>query len=303
MKISLWVRALRAPFFQAVIVPVILGTAVAWYETGTFLPGYFVLSLLGVVFLHAGTNLANDYFDHRSGADAANNAPTPFSGGSRLIQEELIPPGRICAVALLCFALGALVGLALGYLRGWVILAFAAGGLLSGYFYTSPPIKLGYRGWGELLVGVNLGPLVVCGSYYVQAQTVSLGSLVASVPVGLLIAAVLYINELPDYQPDKAVGKRTIVVMLGKKRAPQVYYLLISSAYIAVVVAIAAGIAPCLVLITMFTFPVAWKAMKITGANHGDTSSLIPAMGRTIFIHLAFGALLSVGYVAAGIFA
>ena len=108
MRLKLWIRALRAPFFQAVIIPAVLGTAVAWYETDTFLPGYFVLVLLGVVFLNAGTNLANDYFDHRSGADAANMAPTPFSGGSRVIQDGLIAPGRICSASLLFFALAQL---------------------------------------------------------------------------------------------------------------------------------------------------------------------------------------------------
>ncbi len=301
MRLKLWIRAMRAPFFQAVIIPAVLGTAVAWYETGTFLGGYFVLVLLGVVFLNAGTNLANDYFDHRSGADAANKAPTPFSGGSRVIQEGLIAPGRICAASLLFFVLAVLVGLGLIYLRGWPILAFGSVGLLSGYFYTSPPIRLGYRGFGELLAGVNAGPLVVCGAYYVQAGTISPGALVASMPVGLLIAAVLYINELPDHDADKAAGKKTIIVIMGKEKAARGFYLLMPSAYVVIALAIAVGIVPWQGLLIMLTVPVAWKTLKIASANYPNTSNLTPAMARTIFIHFAFGALLSAGYVAAGI--
>ncbi len=300
MRLKLWTKALRAPFFQAVIIPVVLGTAVAWYETGTFLPGYFALVLVGVVLLHAATNLCNDYFDHRSGADAANNTPTPFSGGSRVIQEGLIAPGRILTASLLFFSLSVLVGLCLIYLRGWPILIFGIAGLLSGYFYTGPPIRLGYRGWGELLVGVNLGPLAVCGAYYVQAETISPGALVASVPIGLLIAAVLYINEFHDYDADKSVGKKTLVVILGRAKAVRGFYLLMLSAHVVIVLGIVARIAPWPALATLLILPVAWKALKITSANYSNTSNLIPVMAKTIFVHLAFGGLLSAGYIAAG---
>ena len=300
MRLKLWIKALRAPFFQAVIVPVVVGTAVAWYETGTFLPVYFALVLFGVVFLHAGTNLANDYFDHRSGADAANKTPTPFSGGSRVIQEGLIAPGRILVGSLLFFGLSVLVGLSLIYLRGWVILLFGVAGLLSGYFYTGSPIRLGYRGWGELLVGVNLGPLAVCGAYYVQAETISPGAIVASVPVGLLIAAVLYINEFHDFDADKTVGKKTLVVILGREKATKGFYLLMLSTYVVVVLGIVAGVVPWPAILTLLILPVTWKTLKITRANYSNTSNLVPAMAKTIFTHMAFGGLLSAGYIAAG---
>jgi len=151
-QIRLWARATRAPFFQAIIIPIVLGTTVAWYKTGIFHPGYFLLALLASVFMNAGTNLANDYFDHKSGSDQANNEPTAFSGGSRVIQQGLISPEHIFIAALLFFGLAILVGLELFQQLGWPILIFGTIGLLSGYSYTASPLKLGYRGCGEFLV-------------------------------------------------------------------------------------------------------------------------------------------------------
>ena len=116
MQIRLWLRALRAPFFQAVIVPTLVGTAVAWYQTGIFYLGYFLLALFGAICVNAGTNLTNDYFDHKSRADDINEEPTPFSGGSRVIQEQLLSPKKIYIAALISFGLAAIIGLYLVFI-------------------------------------------------------------------------------------------------------------------------------------------------------------------------------------------
>jgi len=300
-QLNLWIKAMRAPFFQAVIVPVVVGTAVAWYQTGIFHPWYFLLALLGVVFVHAGTNLANDYFDYRSGADDANKEFTPFNGGSRVIQEGLISPKGIYKGSLSFFALAVLVGLYLVWVCGWELLVIGTAGLLSGYFYTASPIRLGYRGLGELLVGLNCGPLVVLGASSVQAQSVSWEALAASIPVGFLIAAVLYINQFPDYHADRMAGKNTVIVMMGKERAIKGFYFLLVSSYIVTILGIAAEIIPLPAILSLITLPLAWKTIKIAGANYTDTKDLIPAMSNTIIIHLMAGLLLSSGYLVAGI--
>ena len=292
---------MRAPFFQSVIIPAVMGMAVAWYQTGIFHPWYFLLALLGVVFVQAGTNLANDYFDYRSGADNTNKEFTPFNGGSRVIQEGLISPKGIYKASLLFFALAILIGLYLVWVRGWALLAIGAAGLLSGYFYTASPVRLGYRGIGEFLVGLNCGPLVVLGAYYVQAQSFSLTALVASIPVGFLIAAVLYINQFPDYHADKMAGKNTIIVIMGKERAIKGFYFLLVSSYLVITLGVTAGIIPLPSLLSLITLPLAWKTIKIAGANYTNTKDLIPAMSNTIIIHLTVGLLLSSGYLAARI--
>jgi len=305
MKISgliVWIRAMRAPFFQAVIVPTILGTLIAWYRTGIFYWQYFLLTMLAVIFINAGTNLVNDYFDHRSTSDDINRDVTPLSGGSRVIQENLISPARIYRSALIFFALAAAIGLYLSFLRGLLLLIIGILGVLLGYFYTASPAKIGYRGWGEFVAGLNCGPLVVLGAYYVQAQTLSLEALFISIPVGLLIAAVLYINEFPDYACDKKAGKNTLIVKMGRERARKGFYSLLLIAYLFIILAVILKIVPWTLLVSLFTFLLAWKAMKIAHTNYASTQGILPAMFGTVIIHLSVGLLLSFGYVLAKIF-
>ncbi|TES86717.1 1,4-dihydroxy-2-naphthoate octaprenyltransferase [Candidatus Aerophobetes bacterium] len=300
-RFKVWIRAMRAPFFQAVMVPSLLGTAIVWYRRGTFYWEYFLLATLAVIFINAGTNLNNDYFDHQSRSDDINREPTPFSGGSRVIQENLISPAKIYHTSLIFFGLAALIGLYLTFVRGPVVLVIGILGVLSGYFYTASPIRIGYRGWGEFVVGLNCGPLVVAGAYYVQAQTLSLEAVFISIPVGLLIAAVLYINEFPDYACDKGAGKDTLIVKVGRERARKGFYSLLIGSYLFIILGILLRIVPWTVIVSLFTFPLAWKAMKIAHSNYVNTQRLIPAMSSTVTIHLTVGLLLSFGYVTARI--
>jgi len=299
--IVFWLRTLRAPFFQAVIVPCILGTVVAWYQTGKFHLGYFLLSFVAVICVHAGTNLTNDYFDHKSGADDINENFNQFSGGSRMIQDGLIAPRKILLVALFSFGVACLIGLYLVYACGWPLLAIGAVGIFSGYFYTASPFKIGYRGWGELLTGLNCGPLVVLGAYYVHAQSLSWRAVTASLPVGFLIAAVLYINQFPDYEADKAAGKANLVVKLGPQRAVKGFYFLLVGAYSAIVLGCVWRVLPVPALIALLSLPFAWKAATLLRVAYAGGRKLVPAMASTVATHLATGVLLACGYWLAGV--
>ena len=188
-KLALLVRAVRAPFLAASAIPVLVGTSAALYETGTFLGGCFILNLLGVVFLHCSANVANDYYDYLSGADPSH-PPYPFHGGSQVIQEGLMTPDQVRRLFQLCFLLAAICGGWLVLLRGPLVLLPGLAGAFCGYFYTAPPLQFAYRGLGEITTGITFGPLVVLGTYYVQTQTFALTPLVASLPLGFLIAAV-----------------------------------------------------------------------------------------------------------------
>ncbi len=302
MRVTVWIRALRAPFFQAVVVPLLLGSAVAWYQTGRFHWGFFLLALAGVVCVHAGTNLTNDFFDHRSGADELNREYTQFSGGSRLIQQGVLSARSYLVAALAFFALAGLIGLYLTWARGWPLLVIGAVGVASGYFYTASPFKLGYRGWGELLTGINCGPLVVLGAYYVQAQELSWQAVVAALPVGILIAAVLYVNEFSDHDADKAAGKAHLVVRLGPRKAVKGVYFLFLAAYVAVAVGCSSGAVPWPALSVLLTAPLAWWVARSTSANWASRSGqkMTPAMAGTIATHLLVGLLLTGSYLAAG---
>lgn len=299
--VKLWIRALRAPFFQAVIIPTALGAAIAWYQDGIFHVGYFLLTVLGVIFVNAGTNLSNDYFDHKSGNDDNNDVFTAFSGGSRVIQDGLISAKTIHTVALISFGLAATIGVYFTFTRGWPILIIGLFGAISGYLYTATPTKFVYRGWGELIAGLNCGPLVVLGAYYVQVQHFSIEVVVASIPIGFLAAAILYINQFSDYKPDKEANKNTLIVILGPKRAVKGYFLLMAAVYLVIIIGSISHTMPMWSLISLITIPLAWKAAKILQRNYDGGDKMIPAMASNIATHLTVGLLLSLSYVIAGI--
>lgn len=300
IKASIWMKELRAPFFTATIVPVFLGAIIAWSSLDAFNTTYFTLSLIAALCLHAGTNMVNDYFDFKSGCDIVNkDFVPPFTGGSRLLPQSLLKPRNVHTAALISFSLASLIGVFLAFQTGWIILFLGVIGILSGYFYTT---QLATRVVGEFFVGLNFGPLIVLGSYYIQTQKFALEPLAASIPIGLLIANVLWINEIPDYAADKYVGKNTCVVRLGRKRAADVYTAIMIATYVSIALGVGLKLMPVVSLISLATIPMALKAIKIAREHYGKPSKLVPANASTITIHVLTGILLALGYVIHHIF-
>ncbi len=297
-KIKLWAKAVRAPFFTASVISVILGAIIAWYISGQFHLLNFVLTTIGVILIHAGTNLINDYFDHKSNLDEINVNHTPFSGGSRVIQDNEISPKTMLIVGLGTFVFAAIIGFYLNAVTsGNVILYIGITGFFIGYFYTAKPLKLGYTAMGEFITFIACGPLVVYGAYYVMAQTHAIQPLFASVPVGLLVGLILYINEFQDHEADKKIGKRTIVVVLGKAKAIKLYYVFLIFNYVWVIFGIILGLLPVYTAVIILTLPLCIKAINVARVNYDKIRELLPANASTIGLHLVFGILLSLGFV------
>jgi 1,4-dihydroxy-2-naphthoate octaprenyltransferase len=299
-RFALLINATRAPFLTATAVPVLLGTAIAWKD-GFISFSLFLLTLIGVAAFHIGANIINDYFDHTAGVDEANFTPTPFSGGSRVIQRGLLTARGVLALASTFYALGILIGLYLAATRGLEILAIGVVGFLVGFIYTAPPIRLAHRGLGELAVALGFGPVIVVGTYFVQARQFSLEALYASLPVALLIAAVLYINEFPDRPWDARAGKKTLVVRLPIDVALNAYRVMIGATYAVIVLGVVLRILPLTILVAVLTIPLAWSAIKVLRKNYAFPYRLIPANANTIFTHLLTGLLMFYGYVIAGL--
>lgn len=296
-RFLLWFKELRAPFFTATFVPVVLGATIAWNLLHVFNAFYFMLTLTGALCLHAGTNMINDYFDFKSGCDLHpiyQKFWTAFFGGSRLLPGGKLNPQHVYIASLFSFGLGSIIGIYLSLERGALIIFLGLVGLLSGYFYVN---QLATRGIGEFFVGLNFGPLIVLGSYYVQAQKVALEPLAASIPVGLLIANVLWINEIPDYEADRYVGKNTLIVRLGKKKAADAYGLLMLSAYAAILLGIFLSLMPTLTLLSFITVPLAIKSVYVARRNYDNSMKLVPANAGTVLVHLFTGLLLCLAYV------
>jgi len=298
-----FVRITRAPFFTATIVPVLLGTTIAWHEGGVHW-GLFVAALVGAVAINAAFDMSNDYFDHRSGTDAANRNLTPFSGGSRTIQDGILKPKTVLLAALAFYSIGIGIGLYLAATRGWTILALGAIGVFLAFFHNAPPFNLYKRfpGAGELAVGIGCGPITVLGAYFVQTQRLTLEAFYASLPMALLITALLYINEFHDVEADRTVGKKTLPVVLGRERAVWGYAALVGASYVTILAAVGARVLPLALLFGLLPLPLAFRAVRGAFRHHSDTPRLIPVSAATIQIHLVTGLLLCAGYVVAGIF-
>ena len=209
-----------------------LGASAAARE-GPLSPKWLLLTVFGVFAIEIAKNASGEVFDFDSGTDTAV-APedrSPFSGGKRVLVDGLLTRRETMGIAATFYAVGAEVGLAIVFGREPRVLILGLAGVATAFFYHAPPAKLSYRGLGEVAVGLAYGPLIVCGTYLVQRGGISLGVLLVSVPLGLLIAAFLWINEFPDYKADSSAGKKTLVVRLGRPRAAAGFALLVGAAF------------------------------------------------------------------------
>jgi len=297
-RIKLYLQELRAPFFTGSIVPVVLGAVIAWAKVGQFHWGWFILTLIGGMALHAGANVSNDYYDHISGNDEVNREfVRPFTGGSRMIQKGLMTPREVLIEAMALYAVAIPIGIYFIVVRGPLILLLGAIGALSGFFYTAPPLKLVHRGVGEIFIGLNFGVLMTLGAYYVQAGSFAWEPVVASLPVAFLIVAILYINEFQDYTADKAVGKRHWVVRLGKERAVWGFVAIMALTYLSILAGVAGRVLTPWTLIALLTVPLSLKAVTVAHKSYNDSKALTPANAATIGAHLTTGIALTIAYI------
>lgn len=285
-----WWSATRPKTLAASVTPVIVGSAFAWRDD-SFLLAAAGAALLGALLIQVGTNLANDYYDHRRGADAPNRFGPPRAAASGLLSAP-----RILAVALACFALSAGVGLYLVYLAGWPILVVGLLSIASGYAYTGGPYPLGYHGWGDLFVFVFFGFVAVAGTYYVQAGPAPLDVLAAGAAVGALSTAVLVVNNLRDLDTDRFVGKRTLAVLLGPAATRAEYSILLAIALIVPVSLFVSGRASPLVLLPLLCLP--WAAsLALALLRTQEPRRLNPLLVRTTQLLFVYGLLFAVGVV------
>src|ERR1700756_4337267 len=230
--VAVWIQAIRVPSLSAAAIPVLLGVAVAARE-GFFSFGRMILALVGAMAIQAGTNLVNDYYDFRSGADSEQSL-----GPSMVIQRGLLSADQVWRGGVVAFAIGALIGLVLVYQCGWPILAIGIPSVAAGYFYTASPVSLAYVALGELTVFIFMGPAIVMGAYFVMALHFSASALWASIPLGFLVAGILHANNIRDIESDARHVKRTLATMLGRAGANYELIALDVAAYVVTILAI-----------------------------------------------------------------
>lgn len=297
-----WIEVMRVKFFLAGIPPAILGASLAKYWAGNFNPIIFIICLVGVILAMIGTYTFNEYYDFRSGVDVVipREHVTPFNAGSRVLPNGLLKPESVLRAGLVAWILSTIIAVYFTFLVGWIIIPLSTLGLISGAFYTAPPFKWAYRGVGELLIGLNYGQLITFGSYYVQASNLPIERiLIPSLITGLLITAVIWINEFPDYPADKVVGKRNLVVRLGLEKSRLIYYVLTLSVYPILLIGVLLKTIPLTGLIMLVTAPITYFNIKVFRRHYNTPKNLIPAMRGTILLFTASTILLALGYLLA----
>jgi 1,4-dihydroxy-2-naphthoate octaprenyltransferase len=291
-RLGIWWRATRPFSFTASATPVLLGTAIAAFD-GKFDLVLFVLTLGGSVAIHAGTNMVNDYFDDRKGTDTKDSL-----GPSGVIQQGLLTPRQVLTGGLVLFAVGSVIGLYLTYISGPFILVLGVLSVAAGFFYTAGPAALAYIGLGEITAFLFMGPVMVLGAYYVQAHTADVRVLLLALPIAFLVAAILNANNLRDIDADRTLGKRTLVTLIGRTWGRREYYILLSGAYVSLLVLILFGLAPFWLALTLLTIPLAISNAQRVGAN-AEPQVLSLVTRGTANLHARFGQMMIVGFMLA----
>jgi 1,4-dihydroxy-2-naphthoate octaprenyltransferase len=290
-------RTTRLPFLSATAVPVLLGIAVAATH-GAFTWWTALLTLVGASLAHLGINVTNDIFDTLSGADDANTTPTQFSGGSRVAVYDLVTIPGLIWLALALFGGAAAIGLLLVAVTGsMTLLWIGIAGIAIGVAYTAPPLKLVYRGWGELAVAIGFGPIMLLGAYVVQTDTLAWEPFLLSWVSGILIALILYVNEIPDRRSDAQAGKRTLPVRLSPSTVQAGYLVAAMTAFGVIVAGVASGVFPWPTLVALAAIPIALRVHAGLKVHYDSPYTLMAVMGTNVNLNLVVGGLLLVAYV------
>jgi 1,4-dihydroxy-2-naphthoate octaprenyltransferase len=283
--------AARPRTLPAAVAPVLVGTSLAIHY-GTFHPLAFIAALLGATAIQIGTNLSNDYSDARRGADTDERI-----GPVRVTAGGLVPPRQVLIATYLTFGAAVLCGVYLIAVAGWALLAVGAASILAGVLYTGGPRPYGYEGLGEIFVFLFFGIVAVTGSYFVQRRALPWQAFVLAVPVGLLIAGILVVNNVRDIDTDRRAGKRTLAVRLGRERTRVLFAAIVATAFLASWVPWFAGALSPWLFVTAAAAPLAIGVVQ-TVRTHADGPSLNAALARTAKLALLFCLLLCGGVLA-----
>jgi len=288
----IWMMAARLRTLPAAIAPVLVGTALAFTLEDVFRPGAFVAAMLGSILIQIGTNLSNDYSDARRGADAEDRL-----GPVRVTAGGLVPPTQVLKATYITFGLAALCGVYLVSVAGIELLFVGIASIAAGVLYTGGPRPYGYEGLGEIFVFLFFGIVAVAGSTFAQTESWPWEAFVLAVPVGMLAAAILVVNNVRDLDGDKRAGKRTLAVRLGRERGRTLYALMVYVAYLVAPLPWLLGSLSAWLLLVWLTLPPAVVLVR-TVRRHADGPTLNEALARTGLLQLAFCLLLSAGILA-----
>jgi len=282
-----WVLAVRPRTLPAAAAGVVMGAALAWHD-GYFRLDAALVCLLTALLLQIGSNLANDVFDFERGIDTAERL-----GPTRVTQSGMLTPVQVKIGMAVVFSMASLLGLYLAWLGGWLIIIIGIAAIISAIAYTGGPFPIGYHGLGDLFVFLFFGLASVAGTYYIQAGFVSTAAWWMTVPPGLIITAILVVNNLRDLESDRKAGKHTMAVRLGEQGTKIHYLACIVVAYSVLIPVAWIGMIPWSSLLAWLSLPFAIQAVRVVLTQKGRP--LNGALAKTGQTALVFSLLFWLG--------
>ena len=290
--ISAWFRVIRIRFLLASVIAVSVGLAITWWHSSNVTVIDAILTMAGVLALHASVDLFNDYWDFRRGIDTATKR-TKMSGGSGVLPEGILKPRQVYAGGIIFLVIGTIIGVYFVITDGIIIGIILAFAVVSIYFYST---KIVNWGLAEVFVSIK-GTLIVIGTYFIQTSQINESVILGGIVVGVLSSLVLFITSFPDHDADKAKGRKTLVIGIGKKRASIIIWVFPAIVYGITISTVIAQIFPVACLIIIVTFPLITISYKKLKFGYNDINRLIPIMSSTLVYSRITGALFVVGFL------
>jgi len=290
--ISAWIRVIRIKFLLASVISVSVGLAITWWSINDITIIDAILTMCGVLALHASVDLLNDYWDFKRGIDTKTHR-TKMSGGSGVLPEGLLKPSQVYAAGIVSLIIGAIIGMYFVATNGIVIGIILAFAVISIYFYS---IKIVNWGLAEVFVGIK-GCMIVIGTYFVQTADITEQVILGGIIIGALSSLILFITSFPDHDADKAKGRKTLVISLGKERACSILWIFPVVIYGITVIAVSFEVFPIFCLLILATIPLIIRSGLKLKQNYDKLINLIPVMSSTLYFSRITGVLLIVGFL------
>ena len=290
--ISVWLRVIRVRFLLASIIAVSVGMALHWSQNGSVDYLDLILTFAGVMALHASVDLLNDYWDFKRGIDTKTTR-TKMSGGTGVLPEGLLKPSSVYRAGIAFLIIGSLIGSYFVITHGILIAIILGFAILSIYFYST---KIVDSGLGEFFVAVK-GSMIVIGTFFIQSGDVNVESILAGIVIGTLSSLVLFIASFPDHDADKSKGRKTLVIVVGKKKAIKLFWIFPLISYVVILIGVSASLFPVLSLITLLSFPLIIKSGLGLQKNYDAIDELVPFMSSTLKFSRITGVLFALSFL------
>ncbi|MGI0045853.1 MAG: prenyltransferase [Nitrosotalea sp.] len=293
MALSYWLRAVRIRFLLASVISVFLGLSINWWQNATINIEFAILTLGGVIALHASVDLLNDYWDYKRKIDTETKR-TKFSGGTGVLPEGLLRPSEVYRAGVIMLIIGASIGSYFVFERGITIAIILGFAIISIYFYSTRIVD---SGLGEVFVAIK-GSMIVLGTYFVQAAQITTEPVLAGIISGVLSSTILFVNSFPDHDADKAHGRKTLVILLGKPRAASSVWIFPTISYGIIVISVALHFFPIISLVTLATIPIVIKSCKALKQKFDKVEDFVPIMKNFVSYSRVTGILLVASFIA-----